>query len=139
LTVPHQERKVYVVTSPATSDVYVHETDVGSLAPAELQVYPRCLALGKGARDREASGVAPVREAVEVHAVAVTDVVVDCLMVAKVAGPQIVALPRNIQPLVPVAAAYAATWSAGDDAVVAHVEVELAATAVVVLRVQTQD
>jgi hypothetical protein len=140
LAVPHQEQKVCVVTSPVTSDVCVHESGVDSLAPAELRVYPRPLALRSGAHDIEGSGVAPVREAVEVHAVAMVDVVVDCSMVAKVVGPQTVkAPPRNIQLVAPVAAAYAATWSADDDdAVVVYVEVERVVTAVVVLRVQTQ-
>jgi hypothetical protein len=139
LAVPYQEQKVCVVTFPVTSDACVRETGVDSLVPAELRVYPRPLALRSGAHDIEASGVAPVREAVEVHAVAMVDVVVDCSMVAKVVGSQTVkAPPRNIQLVAPVAAAYAATWSADDDAVVVYVEVERAVTAVVVLRVQTQ-
>jgi hypothetical protein len=141
--VPHQEQKVYVVTSPVISDACVHVSGVDAPAPAELRTYPHCLVLDSEAHDREANDVAPVHEAGVGHAaaaVAVVYVVVGYSMVARVVVPQTLkALLRSIQLVALVAAAYAATWSAGDDVVVvAHVEVERAATAVVVLRVQTQ-
>ena len=145
---PHQEQKVYVVTSPVISDACVHVSgvDAPAPAPAELRTYPHCLVLDSEAHDREANDVAPVHEAgvghaaAAVAAAAVVYVVVGYSMVARVVVPQTLkALLRSIQLVALVAAAYAATWSAGDDVVVvAHVEVERAATAVVVLRVQTQ-
>jgi hypothetical protein len=144
LAVPHQEQKVYVVTSPVISDACVHVSGVDAPAPAELRTYPHCLVLDSEAHDREANDVAPVHEAGVGHAAAaaaaVVYVVVGYSMVARVVVPQTLkALLRSIQLVALVAAAYAATWSAGDDVVVvAHVEVERAATAVVVLRVQTQ-
>jgi hypothetical protein len=146
LAVPHQEQKVYVVTSPVISDACVHVSGVDAPAPAELRTYPHCLVLDSEAHDREANDVAPVREAGVGHAAAVAAaaavvyVVVGCSMVARVVVPQTLkALLRSIQLVALVAAVYAATWSAGDDVVVvAHVEVERAATAVVVLGVQTQ-
>jgi len=145
--VPHQEQKVYVVTSPVISDACVHVSGVDAPAPAELRTYPHCLVLDSEAHDREANDVAPAHEAGVGHAAAVAAaaaavvyVVVGYSMVARVVVPQTLkALLRSIQLVALVAAAYAATWSAGDDVVVvAHVEVERAATAVVVLRVQTQ-
>ena len=62
-------------------------------------------------------------------------------MAVKAAGSRSVeaSLLKSIPLEAPAIAAYAATWSVGDDAAVAHVEVERAATAVVVLRVQTRD
>jgi hypothetical protein len=148
LAVPHQEQKVYVVTSPVISDACVHVSGVDAPAPAELRTYPHCLVLDSEAHDREANDVAPAHEAGVGHAAAVAAaaaaavvyVVVGYSMVARVVVPQTLkALLRSIQLVALVAAAYAATWSAGDDVVVvAHVEVERAATAVVVLRVQTQ-
>jgi hypothetical protein len=146
LAVPHQEQKVYVVTSPVIFDAYAHASGVDAPAPAELRTYPHCLVLDSEAHDREANDVAPVREAGVGHAAAVAAaaavvyVVVGCSMVARVVVPQTLkALLRSIQLVALVAAVYAATWSAGDDVVVvAHVEVERAATAVVVSRVQTQ-
>jgi hypothetical protein len=144
LAVPHQEQKVYVVTSPVIFDAYAHASGVDAPAPAELRTYPHCLVLDSEAHDREANDVAPVHEAGVGHAAAaaaaVVYVVVGYSMVARVVVPQTLkALLRSIQLVALVAAAYAATWSAGDDVVVvAHVEVERAATAVVVLRVQTQ-
>ena len=144
---PHQEQKVYVVTSPVISDACVHVSGVDAPAPAELRTYPHCLVLDSEAHDREANDVAPAHEAGVGHAAAVAAaaaavvyVVVGYSMVARVVVPQTLkALLRSIQLVALVAAAYAATWSAGDDVVVvAHVEVERAATAVVVLRVQTQ-
>lgn len=141
---PHQEQKVYVATSPVISDACVHVSGVDAPAPAELRTYPHCLVLDSEAHDREANDVAPVHEAGVGHAAAaaaaVVYVVVGYSMVARVVVPQTLkALLRSIQLVALVAAAYAATWSAGDDVVVvAHVEVERAATAVVVLRVQTQ-
>ena len=147
MAVPHQEQKVYVVTSPVISDACVHVSGVDAPAPAELRTYPHCLVLDSEAHDREANDVAPAHEAGVGHAAAVAAaaaavvyVVVGYSMVARVVVPQTLkALLRSIQLVALVAAAYAATWSAGDDVVVvAHVEVERAATAVVVLRVQTQ-
>jgi len=147
LAVPHQEQKVYVVTSPVISDACVHVSGVDAPAPAELRTYPHCLVLDSEAHDREANDVAPAHEAGVGHAAAVAAaaaavvyVVVGYSMVARVVVPQTLkALLRSIQLVALVAAAYAATWSAGDDVVVvAHVEVERAATAVVVSRVQTQ-
>lgn len=145
MAVPHQEQKVYVVTSPVIFDAYAHASGVDAPAPAELRTYPHCLVLDSEAHDREANDVAPVHEAGVGHAAAVAAaavvyVVVGYSMVARVVVPQTLkALLRSIQLVALVAAAYAATWSAGDDVVVvAHVEVERAATAVVVLRVQTQ-
>jgi hypothetical protein len=147
LAVPHQEQKVYVVTSPVISDACVHVSGVDAPAHAELRTYPHCLVLDSEAHDREANDVAPVHEAGVGHAAAVAAaaaavvyVVVGYSMVARVVVPQTLkALLRSIQLVALVAAAYAATWSAGDDVVVvAHVEVERAATAVVVSRVQTQ-
>jgi hypothetical protein len=142
LAVPHQEQKVYVVTSPVISDACVHVSGVDAPAPAELRTYPHCLVLDSEAHDREANDVAPVHEAGVGHAAAaaVVYVVVGYSMVARVVVPQTLkALLRSIQLVALVAAVYAATWSAGDDVVVvAHVEVERAATAVVVLGVQTQ-
>lgn len=147
---PHQEQKVYVVTSPVISDACVHVSgvDAPAPAPAELRTYPHCLVLDSEAHDREANDVAPAHEAGVGHAAAVAAaaaavvyVVVGYSMVARVVVPQTLkALLRSIQLVALVAAVYAATWSAGDDVVVvAHVEVERAATAVVVLGVQTQD
>jgi hypothetical protein len=48
-------------------------------------------------------------------------------------------LLRNTRLEALATAAYAATWSADDGVVVAHVEVELVATAVVVSKVRKQD
>lgn len=141
---PHQGQKVYVVTSPVIFDACVHASGVDAPALAGLRAYPHRLVLDSEAHDREANDVAPVHEAGVGHAAAVAAaavvyVVVGCSMVARVVVPQTLkALLRSIQLVALVAAAYAATWSAGDDVVVAHVEVERAATAVVVLRVQTQ-
>ena len=62
-------------------------------------------------------------------------------MAVKAAGSRSVeaSLLKSIPLEAPAIAAYAATWSVGDWVVVAHVEVELAVTAVVVSKVQTQD
>jgi hypothetical protein len=139
--VHHREQKAYAVTSPVRSDVCVHGACVGPPAPVEVRIYPYCLVPDNDVHDREASGVVALAcEAVGVHVVAVVCVVVDCWMVAKVAEPRTVeaGLPKSIQLVAPVPATYAAAWRVGDDAAVARGEVERAATAVVVSRVQTQ-
>lgn len=135
----HREQKVYAVTSPVRCDVCVHETGAEPPAPAELQVYPQRLAPESEVHDREASGVALEREAVEAHVVAMAGVPVGYLQVVKVAGTRNVevGLRKSIQLVALAAATYAATWSVGDDAAVVHAEGERAATAVVVSRVQT--
>jgi hypothetical protein len=144
LAVLHREQKVYAVTSPVISlvrsDVCVHGTCVGPRVPVELRTYPHLPAPDSEVHDREATGVALAREGGEVHAVEEAGVAVDCWMIAKVVEPQTVEadLPRSIQLVAPVAATYAATWSAGDDAAVVHAEVERAVTAVVVLMAQRQ-
>ena len=119
--------------------MYVHETGAEPPVPAELQVYLHRLALESEVHDREASGVALEREAVEAHVVAMAGAPVGYLQVVKVAGTRNVevSLRKSIQLVALAAATYAATWSVGDDAAVVHAGGERAATAVVVSRVRT--